>query len=64
MALDDIRNVEANKKFRMRGVDYKPGDPVDVSELADHKISQMLNQRMLRPKKPAAEPADDKQVSG
>lgn len=40
---------EANKAFRMLGRDYLPGDPVDVSELQEHKVSQFLNQRILRP---------------
>lgn len=42
---------EANKKIRVGSVDYKPGDLVDVSEMPDHKISQFLNQRLLRPAK-------------
>lgn len=41
--------VEANKAFKMNSVSYKPGDPVDVSNLPDHKVSQLLNQRILRP---------------
>lgn len=31
------------------GVPYEPGEEVDVSTLPDHKISQLLDQRRLRP---------------
>jgi hypothetical protein len=31
---------------------FKTGDPVDVSELPDHKIVQFLNHRMLKPAPP------------
>lgn len=47
--IEGIRNVEAGKAFSMRGTDYKPGDPVDVSELDPHKVTQLLNRRILRP---------------
>lgn len=47
----DTRHVEANKAFTMLGHSYSPGDPVDVSSLPDHKVSQLLNQRFLRPVK-------------
>lgn len=46
------RAVVAVKPFRMFGVDYKPGDPVDVSHLPDHKVGQLMNQRYLRPVDP------------
>ncbi len=51
----DFRSVAANRAFTMRGVDYKPGDPVDVTGLSDFKISQLLNQRMFRPAPPQQE---------
>lgn len=41
--------VVANKSFRMFGVDYLPGDPVDVRHLTEHKVGQLLSQRYLRP---------------
>lgn len=46
----DIRNVEAAKPFRLGGKEYGKGDSVDVTGLPDHKISQLLNQRFIRPK--------------
>lgn len=59
----------ASKVFTMRGVNYSPGDTVDVSELPNHKITQFLNQRYIRPAptEPAGEPvattaADDDPV--
>lgn len=39
----------ANKPFRMEGIDYQPGDPVDVSHLPEHKVGQLMRQRYLRP---------------
>lgn len=51
-APEGFRNVEANKAFTMGGVEYKPGDPVDVSRLSDLKVSQFLNQRLIRPARP------------
>ena len=49
-----IRDVLANKAFSMMdstGVTrhYKVGDPVDVTHLRDHKVAQLLSQRMLIP---------------
>jgi hypothetical protein len=44
------RDLVANKQVTIGGVSYLPGDPVDVSKLADHKVSQLLRQRILRPK--------------
>lgn len=41
--------VFAIKAFTMRGVSYQPGDPVDTTELPDHKVGQLLNQRYMRP---------------
>lgn len=49
---ETLRQVEANKDFTMFGNEYKVGDPVDVSRLSDHKVSQLLNQRYLRPRQP------------
>ncbi len=43
------RSVVATKPFTMRGIEYKVGDPVDVSQLPDSKVTQLLNQRYLRP---------------
>jgi hypothetical protein len=40
---------EAAKAFSMGGRDYRPGDPIDVSDLPDHKVGQLLNQRYIRP---------------
>ena len=48
--VQEVRSVEAAKAFTMRGTPYLPGDPVDVSDLPDWKVSQMLNQRLLRPR--------------
>lgn len=42
---------EANKAFTLCGRELKPGDPVDVSDLPDHKVGQLLNQRKIRPMK-------------
>lgn len=39
----------AGKLLMLRGVQYMPGDPVDVSFLPEHKIQQFLSQRLLRP---------------
>lgn len=43
----------AGKALMLRGVQYQPGDPVDVSFLPEHKIQQFLNQRLLRPVPPS-----------
>lgn len=40
---------EAAKRFRTGGVDYVPGDRFDTSEMPDHKVGQLLNQRYIRP---------------
>ena len=50
--IEGIRNVETNKVFAMKGTSYKPGDRVDVSGLDSHKVTQLLNQRVLRPANP------------
>lgn len=39
----------ANKRVSLGGHDYTPGDPIDVSGLPDHKVSQLLRLRILRP---------------
>lgn len=52
----EVRRVAANKKFTMQGKEYEPGDEVDVKGLPDHKISQLLNQRYLRPLTPTPIP--------
>jgi hypothetical protein len=31
------------------GRPYAPGDPFDISQLDDHKVSQLLAQRIIRP---------------
>lgn len=41
--------VVANRVMTIGDKQYKPGDPVDVSKLPVHKVSQLLNQRRLRP---------------
>lgn len=46
----------ANKAFPMRGKNYLPGDKVNVKDLADHKVSQLLNQRFIRPTTPTNKP--------
>lgn len=56
--IDPAIQFEANKMFTMRGVDYKPGDLVDISQLPEHKVGQFLNQRMIRPRRPAGMPVD------
>lgn len=45
----EVRSVVAGKMFTMFGVNYQPGDPVDISHLSDWKVTQLLNQRYLRP---------------
>ena len=43
------REYRAAKAFSMRGADYEVGDRVDMSELPEVKISQLLDQRYIRP---------------
>lgn len=49
---------EVNKKTEIRGVEYLPGDPIDVSWMPEHKVGQLLNQRFIRPARPV-EPDPD-----
>jgi hypothetical protein len=42
--------VEANRAVNIGGVSYSPGDTVDISKLTEHKVHQLLRQRILRPK--------------
>lgn len=43
------KKVIAGKPFKLNGKSYNRGDSVNVTDLPDHKISQLLNQRFLRP---------------
>lgn len=53
-----LDTLVAFKAFTMGGRDYKPGDPVNVSHLPDHKVKQLLNQRYLRPATPSQVPTE------
>jgi len=39
----------ACKQLNLRGVPYRRDEIVDVSELPEYKVSQLLNQRFIRP---------------
>lgn len=39
----------ANREFKMKGKTYKSGEVVDLKGLPPQKISQLLDQRWLRP---------------
>lgn len=55
MGISDTK-YESAKVIWVGGAAYNPGDPIDVSEMADHKIGQLLNQRIIRPTKITADP--------
>ena len=44
-----MASVIAIKNFVMQGKEYKAGDTVDVSSLPASKVSQLLDQRWIRP---------------
>ena len=54
------REFEASKKFAMGGATFCPGSLVDVSSLPDHKVSQLLNQRYIQPRRDST-PREDGQ---
>lgn len=52
-----MMNCVATRKVTIGGVKYLPGDPVNVSQMADHKVGQLLNLRILSPLPYSAVPA-------
>lgn len=57
MGITDTK-YESAKVIRVAGILYNPGDPIDVSDMADHKIGQLLNQRIIRPQRMAGADQD------
>jgi hypothetical protein len=54
-------DYEASKTFTIFGKNYKPGDPFDETTILPNKLSQLLNQRYLRPSIPHKKAPDSKQ---
>jgi hypothetical protein len=52
--IQELGPFVAGKAFRTGGKEYKSGDPVDTSLFENHKIEQLLRQRLLKPAPPAA----------
>ena len=44
------QSYEVNKAMVVGGVSYIPGDLFDHTMLPEHKVSQFLRQRLIRPR--------------